>query len=80
MTRRLLRGLLATAAVFIGAAASAAPGSFGAPAASAPASGSPGGNVIQEAALNVAFVNKELTAPAERQLRPSFPASNGRER
>jgi mono/diheme cytochrome c family protein/plastocyanin len=51
---------------------SAAPGSSGGPAASAPASGSPSGNVVQEAAQNIAFVNKELTAPADQAFQIEF--------
>jgi mono/diheme cytochrome c family protein/plastocyanin len=55
--------------------ASAAPGasgSPGSPGASAAPSGAPTGTVVQEAALNVAFVNQSLSAPADTPFQIEF--------
>ena len=53
------------------AAPSEAPGSE-APGSEAPSDGGAGGTVVKEAALNIAFVNKELAAPADAAFKIEF--------
>jgi plastocyanin len=43
-----------------------------APSAEAPSDGGAGGDVVKEAALNIAFVNKDLTAPADAGFKLEF--------
>ena len=52
------------------AAPGGSPGASAAP--SAPASAAPGVTVVQEAALNVAFVNQNLSAPADKPFQIEF--------
>ena len=53
-------------------ASAASPAASGAPGASAAPSGAPAGTVVQEAALNIAFVNKDLKAPADQAFQIAF--------